>query len=29
MWNRALTVSDLAEVYAWFRARHELVGVNY
>lgn len=29
MWNRALTVGDLAEVYAWFRARHELVGVNY
>jgi hypothetical protein len=29
MWNRALTVNDLAEVYAWFRHRHALIGVHY
>jgi hypothetical protein len=29
MWNRALTVNDLAEVYAWFRHRHAMMGVHY
>lgn len=29
IWNRALTLGDLAEVYAWFRRRHGRVGVDY
>jgi hypothetical protein len=29
LWDAAIGVSGLAEVYAWFRNRHELIGVNY